>query len=89
MRVEANRTIHLCSPAGYSYLTNQYGLATDNVAGFELVLPEGKVVQVSQDSYPDLFWGLKVRGLSWPGVVALSVLMTLMPLLSVSSKIYY
>lgn len=31
------------------------------MVGFELVLPEGNVVQVSQDSYPDLFWGLKVR----------------------------
>ena len=53
------------SSAGYSWKTNQYGLTVDTIAGYELVLPDGTVAQVSQDSYPDLFWGLKVRGSGW------------------------
>lgn len=30
------------------------------MSGFELVLPNGTVTSVTQDSNPDLFWGLKV-----------------------------
>ncbi|KZT71939.1 FAD-binding domain-containing protein [Daedalea quercina L-15889] len=44
---------------GYSWLTNQYGLALDSVRGFELVLPNGTVTDVTESAYPDLFWGLK------------------------------
>ncbi|KAL7284764.1 hypothetical protein ACG7TL_002071 [Trametes sanguinea] len=44
---------------GYSWKTNQFGLTVDNLSGFELVLPNGTVAAVTQDSYPDLFWGLK------------------------------
>ena len=51
--------------AGYSWKTNQHGLTVDTIAGFELVLPDGTIAHVSQDSHPDLFWGLKVRGWLW------------------------
>ena len=51
--------------AGYSWKTNQHGLTVDTIAGFELVLPDGTITHVSQDSHPDLFWGLKVRGWLW------------------------
>jgi len=44
---------------GYSWLTNQYGLTLDTVQGHELVLPNGTVVQVTESSDPDLFFGLK------------------------------
>lgn len=47
--------------AGYSYLTSQYGLAIDNVKEYELVLPNGTVIDVTSSSNPDLFFGLKVR----------------------------
>ncbi|TFY74250.1 hypothetical protein EWM64_g9763 [Hericium alpestre] len=43
---------------GYSYKTNQYGLAVDNVVAYELVLPNGTVTTVTSDD-EDLFWGLK------------------------------
>ena len=44
---------------GYSYLSNQYGLTVDNVAGYELVLPNGTVTYVtSKDN--DLWFGLRV-----------------------------
>lgn len=44
---------------GYSWLTNQYGLALDNIVAYELVLPNGAITTVDS-STPDLFFGLKV-----------------------------
>jgi len=44
---------------GYSYLSNQYGLAVDNIAGYELVLPNGTVTIVTSDD-DDLWFGLRV-----------------------------
>ena len=44
---------------GYSYKSSQYGLAVDNVVGYELVLPNGTVMSVtSRDD--DLWFGLRV-----------------------------
>jgi len=45
--------------AGYSYKSNQYGLAIDNVAGYELVLPNGTIKYVAQKD-KDLWFGLRV-----------------------------
>lgn len=45
--------------SGYSWKTNQYGLAVDNVLAFQLVKPNGQIVQVTQASDPELFFGLK------------------------------
>jgi hypothetical protein len=44
---------------GYSYHTNQYGLALDNVAGYELVLTNGTVINVTSKD-DDLWFGLRV-----------------------------
>ena len=44
---------------GYSYLSSQYGLTVDNVAGYELVLPNGTVTIVTSDD-DDLWFGLRV-----------------------------
>ena len=46
-------------PSGYSYNSNQYGLALDNVAGYELVLPNGTVRYVTSKDV-DLYFGLRV-----------------------------
>jgi FAD/FMN-containing dehydrogenase len=46
---------------GYSYKSSQYGLAIDNIAAYELVLPNGTIKTVtSQDE--DLWFGLRVSG---------------------------
>jgi len=45
--------------AGYSYQSSQYGLAIDNLAGYELVLPNGTIKQVTQKD-EDLWFGLRV-----------------------------
>ena len=47
------------SPIGYSYKTNQHGLAIDTIVGCNLVLPNGTVTHVTESTHPDLFWGLK------------------------------
>ncbi|KAK0479220.1 FAD dependent oxidoreductase [Armillaria novae-zelandiae] len=44
---------------GYSWLSNQYGLALDNVVAYELVVPNGTVVTVTEGSDPDLSFSLK------------------------------
>jgi hypothetical protein len=44
---------------GYSYLTSQFGLAVDNVAGYELVLPNGTIKDVTSKDH-DLWFGLRV-----------------------------
>ncbi|KAL1756883.1 hypothetical protein FB107DRAFT_289773 [Schizophyllum commune] len=44
---------------GYSWYTNEHGLALDNVIAFELVKPNGEVAHVSEKSDPDLFFVLK------------------------------
>jgi hypothetical protein len=47
------------SPTGYSYKTNQHGLAIDTIVGYSLVLPNGTVACVTQSTHPDLLFGLK------------------------------
>ncbi|KAG9308226.1 hypothetical protein JVU11DRAFT_12244 [Chiua virens] len=44
---------------GYSWHANQYGLTIDTVQAFELVMPNGTVVGVTETSNPDLFFALK------------------------------
>ncbi|KAK0460443.1 FAD dependent oxidoreductase [Desarmillaria tabescens] len=44
---------------GYSWHTNQYGLAIDNVVAYELVLPNGTLSTVTEGSDQDLFFSLK------------------------------
>ena len=45
--------------SGYSFKTSQYGLTVDNVVGYELVLPNGTVINVTSKD-DDLWFGLRV-----------------------------
>jgi hypothetical protein len=47
---------------GISNLSSQYGLACDNVLSYEVVTASGIVLNVSQISYPDLYWALRGDG---------------------------
>ncbi|KAK0460521.1 FAD-binding domain-containing protein [Desarmillaria tabescens] len=47
---------------GYSWLSNQHGLAIDNVLAYELVVPNGTVVTVKEETDPELFFSLKGGG---------------------------
>ncbi|PFH53329.1 hypothetical protein AMATHDRAFT_55211 [Amanita thiersii Skay4041] len=44
---------------GYSWKTNQHGLAIDTVTAVRLVKPNGKISVVTRRSDPELFFGLK------------------------------
>ncbi|KAK0199347.1 FAD-binding domain-containing protein [Desarmillaria ectypa] len=60
---------------GYSWLSNQYGLAIDNVVSYELVVPNGTVVTVTGENDPDLFFSLKGGGNNY-GIVTRFTLRT-------------
>jgi FAD/FMN-containing dehydrogenase len=47
---------------GHGYLQGQHGLVTDQLVEARMVLADGKAVTVSQNSYPDLFWGIRGAG---------------------------
>ncbi|KAF7362248.1 Bifunctional solanapyrone synthase [Mycena venus] len=53
---------------GYSWKSNTLGLTVDNIAGYELVLPNGTLTTVTAITNPDLFFGLK-GGLNNFGIV--------------------
>ncbi|KAK0224251.1 hypothetical protein IW262DRAFT_882938 [Armillaria fumosa] len=59
---------------GYSFLSNQYGLAIDNVVAYELV-PNATVVTVTEENDPDLFFSLKGGGNNY-GIVTRFTLKT-------------
>lgn len=51
---------HLYLPIGYSYLTNEFGLAMDNIVALEVALPDGQVLTINKQSNADLFSSVKV-----------------------------
>ena len=54
-------------------MTSQYGLAVDNVAGYELVLPNGTIKDVTSKDR-DLWFGLRVsRQAQYISVVVLLI----------------
>ena len=47
---------------GFGKYQGHFGLISDNIMALELVLANGIITTVSQDSYPDLFWGMRGGG---------------------------
>lgn len=54
-----------CLGGGFSWKTNQFGLLIDTLVSVEVILPSGEIVQASNTTEPDLFFGLKVSFLSY------------------------
>ena len=54
---------------GYSWIADQYGLGVDNVVSYDLVMPNGTFVTVSNTSYPEILFGLK-GGLNNFGIIS-------------------
>ncbi|KAI9449854.1 FAD-binding domain-containing protein [Lactarius psammicola] len=46
---------------GYAFMSNQYGLTVDNMAGYELVLPNGTITNVTSNN-TDLWFALRGGG---------------------------
>jgi FAD/FMN-containing dehydrogenase len=47
---------------GLGWLMAKYGLAADNLVGVELVTADGRILEVTPGSDPDLFWALRGGG---------------------------
>lgn len=72
-------TIKIGSPSnkhigGISFFSNRHGWALDNVKSFEVVLADGRIVQASQSSHPDLYKGLRGGGANFGIVTSLELM---------------
>src|ERR671936_474112 len=47
---------------GLGWLNGVYGLAVDNLLSVELVTADGEVLNVTEETHPDLFWALRGGG---------------------------
>ncbi len=47
---------------GLGWLMGRFGMASDNLVSVELVTADGDVLQVSEETEPELFWGLRGGG---------------------------
>ncbi len=47
---------------GFGWLVRQYGLGASSMRSMEFVTADGRLLQVNENSYPDLFWGLRGGG---------------------------
>lgn len=47
---------------GFGWLVRQYGLGASSMRSIEFVTADGRLLQVNENSYPDLFWGLRGGG---------------------------
>ena len=50
--------------SGYAFKSSQYGLTIDNIAGYELVLPNGTITHVTSKD-EDLWFALRVSRQIW------------------------
>ncbi|HEV8239749.1 MAG TPA: FAD-binding oxidoreductase [Thermoanaerobaculia bacterium] len=47
---------------GFGYLTRRFGWTCDGTTAMDLVTAEGEVVRASEESHPELLWGLRGGG---------------------------
>jgi len=58
---------------GMGWLARKYGLAADSVHSFELVTPDGRLVQASATENSDLFWALRGGGGNFGVITAMNI----------------
>lgn len=54
---------------GKGLLTRLYGMTCDNIVSIRMVDAIGKIVQVNENSFPDLFWAIKGSGVCNYGLI--------------------
>ena len=54
---------------GIGLLARAYGLTSDSIISMTVMLADGTIVDVTQDTYPDLFWALRGAGANAFGIV--------------------
>ncbi|KDR75581.1 hypothetical protein GALMADRAFT_248067 [Galerina marginata CBS 339.88] len=47
---------------GFGFLSRLHGLSIDNLVEVEMVLADGRIVIVSENEYPDLYWAVRGAG---------------------------
>jgi FAD/FMN-containing dehydrogenase len=47
---------------GIGYLVRKHGLTIDDLLGAEVVTADGEILEVDEDTHPDLFWALRGGG---------------------------
>jgi len=58
---------------GFGRLQRHFGLTIDNLRAVELVTADGRVVRATEESEPDLFWGLRGAGANFGVATALEL----------------
>jgi len=58
---------------GSGYLSRAYGLTLDNVTAAEVVTADGRLLRVSADEHPDLFWAIRGGGGNFGVVTSLDL----------------
>jgi len=54
---------------GVGLLSRAYGLTADAVISMTVLMADGTIIEVTQDTYPDLFWALRGAGANAFGIV--------------------
>lgn len=54
---------------GIGFLARKYGLTADSIKSMTTLMADGSIIEVTQQDYPDLFWGLAGAGANSFGIV--------------------
>ncbi|KAF8527024.1 FAD-binding domain-containing protein [Hysterangium stoloniferum] len=59
---------------GHSVLSPRFGLGSDNVLEFQVVIANGNLITVSEAEHPDLFWAMRGGGAgSWGVIISATI----------------
>ncbi|CAM9169939.1 unnamed protein product [Chrysoparadoxa australica] len=65
--------VGLSVAGGVGYLSKLHGLAIDNFVSAEMVLPDGRVISVTDETEPELFWAIRGAGTNFGVITKLTM----------------